>query len=146
MTKTAKTATHCACQCGMSTQGRFAQGHDIKFVSKLLTLATTGYLTIDDAHKALASPALIYKFDAALDRRRAKVDAAAKRKAEREQARADKLAAKSRAAMAKTIDTPADVKIGRWVYPVFAADADTITYIKRDGSHGVIPRDKGKIG
>lgn len=109
----------CECGCGAFVKGSYKQGHDARHVSKLVQLVVVdGAVTPDEAVDSLGSVALRAKLAKALNRA---------------QAAFDKEAAKT-AKTAQLQPEPAEIKVGRWWYPIVGVANNGVQYQTRDGS------------
>lgn len=111
----------CACECGDVTKSTYTPGHDARLVSVTLRDVKAGEVALHDAIEYLqrkgTSQALIAKFERAIANHLA-----------REQAKADRKAAKT-AGKATVLAEVREVKVGRWTY--------TGTLVRVDGAEFV---------
>lgn len=113
---------HCLCGCGALTNAGsiYKPGHDARHVSKLLKATLAGEVTKVEAHKALPSAPLSYKYDNALANAQEK--AAAPKRTRKDDAGGP------------VVEATDPVKIGRWEYPGRKVDGKLERNTKRDGS------------
>jgi hypothetical protein len=124
----------CNCGCGQTIgkKSKFAQGHDARFVSELVT----NYLAADknSGQAKLIIECVQYELSDALEAKFWKQYDRAVIKAEVKSAGGTVESGNKLAKAAKSTPRTFEVKVGRWTYPATKSNGKTYRNTKRDGS------------